>query len=716
MVDSIRLPKDSLTASLDSLRLVREHIEFLYQMLMEQSEASLSEDQNLTDESAEAAYEELLEEYLFYQTNPVNVNSEEILNLEAMGLLNAFQVEALRQYRWQFGDLLLIEELLMIEEFDEATVAVIAPLIRFGKNEKAMAYERPTLGMMLTQGKHKATVNFARKFDGVEDDSIGVPDKDYLGSLNKLQLKYAYHYKQRLRFGIAMEKDAGEPFFFNMLSDSLQELVKTRRPPGFDFYGAHLYMSDLRLGAEEGLVVKDLALGDYQLSFGQGLTLWTGMSFGKGGTGSSVMKRASGVRPKASTGEGKFFRGVATTLRYRDLYATAFYSHRPIDATLAEADTLNGNLGNELGESLDDAEWATAMQETGYHRTLSELDKRNALQQQVFGGHLCYAGPQLEIGLTAYHLRLSMPLQLKPSKYNQFHFQGDRLTNLGLDGRWLFGHFAVFGELAYSGNGAWAGLAGMTAKPSGFVNFSVLYRNYGKAYQNLFSGAFGESNRSQAEEGIYLGLQCAPASGWELLVYCDFFRFKWLTSQVYNPSWGQEYSLKIQHQIGRNAQMQIRFKSKTKMKNSIDDQVFSHYPVFYTKRSVNFQISYGITESLTFSDKAVYSHYLNGDAADSRGYLVCHDVAYKPPNKGYSITFRYALFDSDDYNSRLSLYENDVLGAFSIPSLYGRGMRVYLLGKVKVFDRINLYARLGLTYQDRQPKTDLKIEMVTILP
>ena len=659
----------------DSLLPVTQNVEFLYQMIQEQTEDLLSETLELG--VADESYEDLIEDYLYYLEHPINLNSEEVVHLEEIGLLSAFQLEALRNYRRQFGDLLFLGELPMVEGFTEAVTAVIAPLVYLGKSEKEQEFEQPSLGRMLLRGKHQMTVNYAEKFGGE-------PHEDYLGSPRKIQLKYTYHYKQKLRFGVVTEKDAGEPLFF-------------------DFIGAHCYLTDLRLTQDanrhNGLVVKELALGDYQLGFGQGLTLWSGMSFGKASGGSSAMRRAAGVKPKASSGEGKFFRGAATTLKYHDCYATGFYSIRNIDATVS------------LADSLDEPELVSTLQESGYHRTPNELEKRNAIQQQVFGGHLCYAGPNLEIGYTLYHLRLETPLELKPSKYNQFYFQGDRLTDMGLDFRWLNGKTAFFGELSRSDNGAYAGLVGMTVKPKGYIDFSLLYRNYDKRYQNLFNGAFGESSRGQGEEGVYLGLHCTPIPQWDLLVYGDFFRLNWLTSQVYNPSWGQEYSLKLSHQISNTASMQLRFKSKTKMKNSTDDHVFAYYPIFYTKRSLNFQISYGITADLTFSDKVAYTHYVNDDGADSRGVFVCHDIAYKP-QQPFSLTFRYALFDSDDYYSRISVYENDVLGAFSIPSLYGLGSRIYLLGKLTLFGSLSLYSRVGINVLSEGTKTDFKLEMV----
>lgn len=681
------LPSDTLG--------IRGNIEFLYQMLNEEASEKW-EDESFSEED----YEELLQSYLFLQENPVNINSDEIIRLEEIGLLNTFQTESLRHYRRQYGNILFLNELMMIEEFDEHTLAVIAPLLCFGKNEREIEQEKVTVGKLATQGKHQLTVNYARKFTPrAEDDGT-------LGSPMKLQVKYQYQFRKRFRAGVVMEKDAGEPFFFGKLNDSVQELVRQYRKPGFDFYGFHLYASDIALTRKRRqdnknvLMVKDFVAGDYLLSFGQGLTLWSGMSFGKASGGSNVMKRTAGIKPKASASEGKFFRGAATTLKFNDFYATAFYSLRHID----------GNVS--LSDSLDEAEQVSSLLETGYHRTLNELAKRNTIKQQVFGGHLSYSTPQLDIGLTACHTRLSTPLQLKPSHYNQYYFQGDRLTNVGLDFRWTMRKAAFFGEVAWSDNGAFGGLAGLTIKPAGYLNFTLLYRNYDKRYQNLFNAAFGESIRRQGEEGFYLGLEASPLPRWKLLAYTDFYRFTWLGSQVYNPSWGQEYVLKVEHQISRTAALQLRWKSKTKMRNSPETEVFTYYPVFYTKRTAYLQISYGITDNLVFTNRAEYTRYLMADENDSRGYFLSHDIAWKPEGKPYALTFRYALFRSDDYNSRLTVYENDVLGAFSIPSLNGSGTRVYLLGRLKLFNTLSLYARAGCLFTEEGPTTDLKVEMV----
>ena len=62
--------------------------------------------------------------------------------------------------------------------------------------------------------------------------------------------------------------------------------------------------------------------------------------------------------------------------------------------------------------------------------------------------------------------------------------------------------------------------------------------------------------------------------------------------------------------------------------------------------------------------------------------------------------------------SRISVYENDVLGTFSIPNLYGHGMRVYLLGKIKLFNSLSIYARIGGSFLSEETKIDLKAEVI----
>ena len=704
--------------------------EALNNLLIEQVER-LAED---GDEDAD--YEDLLENYIFFSENPVNINSEEVMRLVELRLLSVFQYEELQKYRRFYGDFLFLDELEMVEGFDEQTLAIIRPVVCI---EKDQSKDKVTLNKMTRYGKHQLVGRYEQVLEQQQgyapmDDSalLAKPNSRYLGSPQKYQLKYTYNYRNQIRTGFVLEKDAGEMFFTDMVSDTIQKLLGSQYHRGFDFVGFHLYAKDLG-------IVKTAVLGDYQIAFGQGLTLWSGMSFGKAGAGSSVMKQGRGLTPKASASEYAFMRGAAVTLGNGPFSGTVFYSNRMVDANVSAADTLDS-----------EAEFVSSLQETGYHRTIGELQDRHAIRQQIIGGYLAYAIAHLEVGYTVHHTWLSVPLQLRPSHYNQFYFQGQKVTNQGLDFKYVKGKYALFGEVAMSYNPdstalrqaqgpkvvelverpthptmAFAGLIGLTIKPAGYLNFTLMYRDYGKAYQNLYSNAFGEGGRNQGQRGIYLGVEAAPAPYWNILAYADQFQFTWLTSQVNAPSRGHDYYLRISHSFSKRANAYLQFRSKTKMKNSTDGLTFTHYPIFYTKNAVRFNINYQIGWDLHCSNKAEYAHYRNEDGSNEHGYFLCQDIAYKPESKPYSLTFRYAIFDARDYNARIYAYENDVLYSFSVPALYGKGMRIYLLGKVKPFHAMTLYARIGRTiYSDRDEigsgltliegnhKTELKVEAI----
>ncbi len=673
------------------------------------------------DSDDDLDFEDLLENYIFLSENPINLNSDEVVRLLELHLINAFQYEELQKYRRYYGDFLFMEELEMLEGIDEQTLAILAPVVYVGKD---LTKDKITLKKLVSYGKHQVLGRFEQVLESQQgyasysdEEILAKPNSRFLGSPQRYQLRYTYNYRNKVRAGFVLEKDPGEMFFTDHVSDTVKALLGKQYHRGFDFVGFHLYAKDMG-------IVKAAVIGDYQMSWGQGLTMWSGMSFGKAGAGSSIMKQGRGLSPKSSASETLFMRGTAVTLGGGPFGATVFYANRMIDANVSVAD------------SLEEAEMVSSLQETGYHRTIGEIQDRHAIRQQVVGGHLAYAIAHFEVGYTLHHTWLNVPLQLKPSHYNQYYFQGSRLTNQGLDFKYVKGKYALFGEAAMSYNNdtmvkqqtqrpiAFAGLIGMTVKPTGYLNFTILYRNYGKAYQNLFSNAFGEGSRNQGQNGVYLGVEVAPAPYWNFLAYADQFRFTWLTSQVNAPSWGHDYYMRLSHSFSKKTSAYLQFRSKTKMKNSTDGMTFSHYPIFYTKNSVRFNISYGFND-FVFGNKVEGAHYRNDDGSNAYGYYLCQDIAYKPEGKPFNLTFRYALFDAQDYNARVYAYENDVLYAFSVPALYGKGMRVYLLGKLKFLDALTLYARIGSTfYTDRETissgptqiegnhKTDLKVEVV----
>ena len=304
--------------------------EALNTLLIEQVER-MAED---TDEDIN--YEELLDNYIFLSDNPINLNSDDVAQLVELHLINAFQYEELKKYRRYYGDFMFLDELAMVEGFDEQTIEIIRPLVSVGKDNSK---DKITFKKLGRYGKHQILGRYEQVLEKqqgylpITDSALlAKPNSRYLGCPQKLQFRYTYNYRNRIRAGIVVEKDAGEMFFTDKVSDTIKALLGKKYSRGFDFIGFHIYAKDLG-------IVKAAVLGDYQLSFGQGLTLWSGMTFGKAGAGSSVMRQGRGISPKSSASEYAFMRGAAVTLGKGPFSGTVFYSNRLVDANVSVTDT-----------------------------------------------------------------------------------------------------------------------------------------------------------------------------------------------------------------------------------------------------------------------------------------------------------------------------------------------------------------------------------------
>lgn len=89
------------------------------------------------------------------------------------------------------------------------------------------------------------------------------------------------------------------------------------------------------------------------------------------------------------------------------------------------------------------------------------------------------------------------------------------------------------------------------------------------------------------------------------------------------------------------------------------------------------------------------------EAETQTGYLIYQDIFYKP-GSSFSATLRYALFQTDSYDSRLYEYENDIPGSYSIPSFYDRGSRSYILLNYSVTKYVEMWLRYAQTFYDNK--------------
>ena len=249
-----------------------------------------------------------------------------------------------------------------------------------------------------------------------------------------------------------------------------------------------------------------------------------------------------------------------------------------------------------------------------------------------------------------------------------------------------------------SGNGGYAYLNGMLVSLDPRLSLSLLQRNYQRNYQALFSQAVGENFKNSNERGLYVGLVAVPVKHWTISSYYDVFTFPWLKYQVNAPSHGSEFDMQITYKPSKVLEMHIKYQHEIKQQNTPEDINTIDFLVNRDIQKLRYNITYKVSETVRLRNRIQLSAYQLGDEGTENGYLIYQDIIYKKIQSPFTFTFRYCLFDTDSWDSRIYTYEHDVLHAYSIPAFYNKGTRTYLIVHYKIARGIDAWIRYSQTY------------------
>lgn len=648
--------------------------------------------ENIAEETQveDADYSSLLDALNQFKAHPINLNNTNAEELEQLTLLNDIQINNLLTHIRKNGKLITIYELQSISGFDLQTIKKILPYVRVTDNFTSAHF---SVKQMFKDGQHQLTFRYARiiedqtGFSSIDSAKLySSPNSRYIGSPDKLYARYRFTYGTNVSWGITAEKDQGELFFKNKQRfnyDWYNKALNGKQGNGFDFYSAHFYLHNIRF-------VKSLAIGDYQATFGQGLTMWSGYSFGKSSDIMSAKKSAGGIKPYTSSDENKFLRGAATTLSFKKIEVTAFFSKKHVDANIS--DTLSNG----------DIEAVSSLQTTGYHSTPAELADKDAVQQTIYGGNVSYKGTQFNIGVTAMAYQLNKDFNRTLSYYNQFDYTSKQNLNVGIDYNFIIKNFNFYGEEAMSKNGGKAFVNGILISLDPRLTLTITHRYYQRNFQNLISSGFAENSVAVNEKGYYVGIAAKPTSQFTITAYYDRFEFPWLRNQVNSPSHGDDYMAQLNYTPSKRFDAYVRVRTRSKFKNTsatIDDIDFI---VPYTQTNYRLNTSISIIPTVKLKNRIEMIDYKVDDGKTEKGFLVYQDITYSKLGSKLSGSLGYALYQTDTYNARIYVYENDMPGAYSIPAYYNRGSRFYLLLDYNVSRRIEVWLRYSQTVFDNK--------------
>ncbi len=564
----------------------------------------------------------------------IDLNTAEEADLLGSGLFRFEWVRNLLDYRKRFGPLLSIYELQAIPGWEAAWLRQIKPYITVSNNRK--------LKFSPTIWRKEGEQRFLLRMGGTLEKNRGIKEKVYAGKGFAQLYRYRYQWQRRVQFGFTWEKDVGE-----------------KR----GFFSAHLQLRDLGR-------IKLFVIGDYTISQGQGLVQWQGMRFGKGGDPAGIKRQGAVLRSYTSAGEVFFHRGLGMVWQNKSLEVTGFISHR----------FLSGNKEpDDSGETV-----MTSISTSGYHRTESEIEGRHVLQRWAGGGTVRWRKKEWQLSLNANTYNYNIPIQPNPAPYRFYAFRGNKGSALSLDLSGSVRGIHFFTESAVCHTGKTALLGGLLFSPDKKMDFALMARKIAPGYVSPEAQAVSQSSSVQNEQGLLISLRGRPRDRWIIDTYLDCFSFPWLRYQVDGSSVGNEFQFSLILTPHRGTEIMTRFRTSNRWENGESYLGAAGFTPVHQK-SIRFQISLPFSTVLQYRQRLEWVRVGKG-----RGGLIFADIRWKPVSVPWSGSFRVQWAGTDGYDSRIYVFENDVLYASSLSAFSEKQFRYYLVLSGKPIKKIQL--------------------------
>ncbi len=638
----------------------------------------MSENGTLTEDfESEAA------ELVAFASDKLDVNTVTTEQINKLFFLSEKQKEIIVQRREQYGPYRSESELVTLPYFSYADVERLLYFVSVGKSnaEPIRAYT--------------AHLNIVLRGERTFPDMRGLQSKNdtipaaFLGDRYKKLLRINAAVGEKLVGGLVAESDVGEPMFSHGVSTT-------------DFLSGFLsYIPNKKF-------VRKVIIGHYSARFGQGLGMWTGFSPDMSAFQTSLMRSGTGLSGNMSASESGYLRGVAVAMGNSHISIDAFFSHTDGDASIIE---MNDTLSSEY--------YASTIQTSGYHRTMSELSKRNNFQQMVGGAYLRYTNMNLSVsgGFNIWHG--SMPIGNKGELYKLFYPTSQNICIGHIDYRYVFRKLTLYGEVAYQSTKAFAAMQGLDVDLGSGNSLTLAYRSFAKSYYALYQNPYSVSNQPGGESGVYMGVYLLPFVHTSVSANVNVFYNSWLRYQKMSPTNGYKGRITIAHNFSRNNTLSVRFRIDNRDDaSSTNNKQIERVQRTSVKLSYNHRTNYRISFR-TVAEKVKYKQ----DSERANGFWLSEDVAAKLFDNKLSVDLQLAHFDAQSYDSRIFATQPDVLYSMSMPTYIGRGalgiasvcwsplplIDVWLWGRyVKYYDRDIIGS--GNNQIDASHKIDVKLQ------
>jgi len=581
-----------------------------------------------------------LEQYL---RRPMDLNHASYQELEELGLLSVFQIDAWIRYRTRFGVAESWYVFQAVPGWTQAIVERIKPYCKLGGRRQALN----------------------RLFSGSADHfllsrlswrSVGVPVSGALGGNTHRLWRYKVQTESGVTAGILMENDAGERL--------------GKKGPDFVSSFLHWKKADGKLY---------LLLGDFSVQFGQGLICWQGMSFGMGSDLVAIKRQGLAVRPYQSVGESRFMRGLAVGGASTDWSWDVFVSRNPQTATVYKTD--------------DDRVGFRQLDASGYHRTHGEVAKKNAVDEFTLGGSLRrvygWGRAGLNLATRAWSIPKFTPTESPDSIWDR------RVSNAGVDVSFTRGRLHGFSEWAIDGKGKFAAVGGALMVIDRRIDISLHARMIDSGFQSVDGDALQRSTSGAGEKGFYAQLRFRINDRNSLDVYTDRYMI-----QEFPTSWPTQFMGRVQgwrwqFQPDKKKLIYVRFQSTQREQREDTDGVMRGVQG-RTQYNIRLHGQLFVSESSRFQIRLENVFFRYGNNWPKKGFLTYLEWGYGNSATSLRADLRLMWVSTDGWDARVYAYERDVMYKVGFPAFSGNKWRGYANFSIPAGKRTTIWLRIAI--------------------
>jgi hypothetical protein len=254
----------------------------------------------------------------------------------------------------------------------------------------------------------------------------------------------------------------------------------------------------------------------------------------------------------------------------------------------------------------------------------------------------------------------------------------------------------------------------LTIRPSDRFSVNFLYRNYSPDFNSFHGKGPGNNSATNNEKGILGNFSFEFAKHFFISAGCDISNAPWLKYRTSFPSMAKRYEVRLKYLPDEKYSFDLSYDFRSSLYDLKEGQGIASISE-NTGKTVKGVARVMLNERLTATGRLDIK--LAGPSG-SKGMLLLQDLNYRFRKIPLNIWIRYCIFRTDDWNSRLYTYENDLLYTFSIPALSGNGTRSYIMLKWDIKDFAEIRFKYGMTEKqdsDSGPEADHEFKIGVLI-